>query len=108
MGNLKGSGVTGADDILKKKEAILGVEWDGLFAAADVGNSGKLSWETQQFRVFVKTVLERAGLPEPAGGEEVNRKMFDTFAAEGSDIVTKSECKLMVETVIDAVALAMQ
>lgn len=106
--SLKEKGVTGAEEILKKKDQILGAEWDGLFAAGDVGNSGKLSWETQQFRVFVKGVFVKTGLPEHAGGEEVNRKMFDTFAPEGSDIINKDECKLMVGTVMDAVAFAMQ
>merc|ERR1712183_771571 len=104
---LKEEGISGADDIKRKREELLGVEWDGLFKAADVGNSGKLSWETQQFRVFVKAVFEKAELPELVGSEEVNKKMFDTFAPEGSDIITKTECHLMVETVMDAVCVAL-
>lgn len=105
--NLQSRGVTSFDDIVKKKEEILAdAAWKSIFDAADVGRSGKLSWETNQFHVFVRGVLLYAKFPEPAGGDEVMKKMFDTFAVEGSDIITEGDCKLMVGCVMDALAHA--
>merc|ERR1719291_1570450 len=102
---MQSKGVTSIDDTLRKKDEIVAdAAWRALFDAADVGRSGKLSWETNQFHVFVRGVLAYAKFPEPAGGDEVMRKMFDTFAVDGSDIITEGDCKLMVSSAMDALA----
>jgi len=105
--NLKNQGITGAQDIQTKKEEIFKDEaWQQIFGKADVGCSGHLSWTSKQFHVFVGGVLTFLKFPEPAD-EEVNRKMFVAFASEGSNHITNTECKNMVEAALDAIAIAM-
>jgi len=105
--NLKKKGLTGAQGLEeKKKELLEGGTWEQVFGAADVGRSGLLSWNTRQFHVFVNSALRSVGFPDPAGGEEVMRRMFDAFAPESEDLVSEASCKAMAGAVMDAVISA--
>jgi len=105
--NLQKHNITGPDGVLKNKDKLLGEGWEGIFAAADVGRSKRLSWTTKQFHVFTREALKFMQFPEPTQ-EEVMRLMFGAFAGDGSDIITEDECKTMVSAVADAIAAGMR
>jgi len=75
-----------------------------IFRAADVGQSGILSFTTRQVHFFDKKIFEHIGF-DGFGKDDLFRKMFEIFTLEGSDTITESACMLMVEKLIEALIL---